>query len=224
MSRISPLLFHKHGMSDAIEHPLFHKHGMSEVIEHQKHELRKAVEGLSRAELEKDHSKLAKALAAKFTIKVPVLLEGQIEVTEDESQVDGSGDPMQSMPDPSRPFYVPGLRVTVHVPFEGDGWMFDVQPDASPSNPPRGQVQGVELLLIKEVSAERQAALKTEINQDLASVRKCLECLAPSAQELGSELKQIASQEISKRQQQLASQTELISSLGFPRRTKRPKK
>jgi len=224
MSRISPLLFHKPGMPDAIEHPLFHKHGISEVIEHQKNELRKAVGGLSRVELEKDHSELAEMLAAKFNIKVPVVLEDKIEVTEDEPLVNSSGDPMQSMPDPSRPFHVPGFRVTVHIPFEGEGWLFDVQPAASSLNPPRGQVRGTELLLVREVSAERQAALKAEIDQDLASVKNCLECLRPSAQQLANELKQMASQEIAKRQQQLASQSELMSSLGFPKRTKRPKK
>ena len=222
MSRISPLLLHKQGMPDEVEHVLFRKHAIFNVIEQQKSELRKAVARLSRIELEKDHSELTEELSAKCSIKIPVLHDNQIEVTDEETQVDVSRDPVRCMPDPSRPFFVSGVRITVHVPFEGDGWLFDVQPTTYSLSPPSGIIQGAELLLIKDVPPERQAALKAEINQDLANVKKYLECLAPSVHQLAADLKQIASQEISRRQQQLASQADLISSLGFLKRAKEP--
>jgi hypothetical protein len=209
-------------MPDEVEHVLFRKHAIFNVIEQQTSELQNSIARLSRVELEKDHSVLAEELAAKCSLKIPVLLEDQIVVTDDETQIDASPDPVRSIPDPSRPFFVSGVRITVHVPFEGDGWLFDVHPTTHSLNPPSAKVQSAEILLVKYVPPERQAALKAEINQDLENVKKCLECLAPSVRELAADLKQIAMQEISRRQQQLASQADLISSLGFPKRTGKP--
>jgi hypothetical protein len=63
--------------------------------------------------------------------------------------VDVSGDRQRAIFDRSRPFYMPGFRVTYYVPFRGDKDLLKCQP-----NPPEGSSYTfVRLLLVPTSSA-----------------------------------------------------------------------
>jgi hypothetical protein len=71
---------------------------------------------------------LVASLADEYTLDIPVLDEAGIHVDYSEQQIDVSRDPMRFIHDRSRPFYVPGTRVTFVIPFVGDPNLFNVQP------------------------------------------------------------------------------------------------
>jgi len=125
---------------------LFNKVDIFHVTEHQKHELKAKFEQLSQRDLEDDT--LAARLVEEFSINVPTLSEAEKYATTKEKQIDVSGDPTRFIRDRSRPFYKTGTEVTIHVPFQGDPGLFDVQPTSFNLNPPFGDVEDHELLLV----------------------------------------------------------------------------
>jgi hypothetical protein len=54
---------------------------------------------------------------------------------------------MRMIYDRSGPFYVPGNKTVIAVPFEGDANFFKVQPQTYTLNPPRAEIGRDEILL-----------------------------------------------------------------------------
>lgn len=161
---------------------------------------------------------VVKRLVDEFDISVPVLHEDRMELTEEEVDIDVSRDPNRPFVDRSRPFYIKGLRITVHVPFTGDGGLFEVQPASFTLNPPRGDVKSKELHLVYEVSEERAAALKSTIDEQIRSIKSYLLNLGTSVDQFRTELALLASAEWKARKESFSSRETVLSSLNIPRR------
>jgi hypothetical protein len=91
---------------------------------------------------------LAAYFVEKYTADVPVLLEDQMTVDQQEVQRDVSRDPrrMAYIMGDRGSLYVTGTEITVEVPFTGDPGLFKVQPSTFSSMPPIGQVRGQVLI------------------------------------------------------------------------------
>jgi hypothetical protein len=199
---------------------LFNNASIHDVIENQKRQLADAASKLTPQELQKDDAELIEMLVRKYDAQIPVLHEDGIEVEEEEVKIDVSGDPNRIFFDRSEPHYVVGSRITVHVPFTGDGGFFNVQPSTFNMNPPRGRVDGKELLLNFEVVVERKASVKSEIDSTLRDIKEYLGWLSPSAAQLTEALRTVAGQALAKRRSDVGARSELLNSLGYPVRKK----
>jgi len=118
---------------------LFQEADIFNVTEHQKQELKAKFQRLSQQDLE--DGSLAARLVDEFSITVPALSEGEKYTTTREKQIDVSQDPSRRIRDRSRPFYLSGTEITIHVPFQGDPGLFGVQPTTSNLNPPVGDIE-----------------------------------------------------------------------------------
>jgi len=195
---------------------LFNKCNVFDLIEVQKENLKQLISGMSLDEVQKPTEEFVPSLVSKFARSLPVIEENKIEVSRQEIQVDVSRDPTVMAFD--GPVYRPGTRITVHIPFSGVSDWFLVRPSTYTLSPPRGEVDDRELRLIFITTDSSAEHVKTEIAKALKEIKQYLEWLAPAVKQLQSELTNVATTEIANRRRYLESQSNMISSLGFPER------
>ncbi len=161
---------------------------------------------------------LATYFAAKFEITPVNIIDDQIRVDQQETKVDVSRDPMRSITDRDRPFYIPGTLITLYVPFEGDPDIFNCRPSAFNCNPPRGRIQGNMLEFAISCTGHNAQAVKSELDRLLGSVREYLGWAARDLTSFNTTLKDVARRHIEARRQKLLNDQGLVASLGFPLR------
>ena len=152
----------------------------------------------------------------KYQFHPPVLLEDQIKADRKEAQIDVSNDFDRFIPDPSRPFYVPGIKVILEVPFEGDASFFRVKPSTFTSMPPVADIWNNTLLLSLSGTDLTLESTKPQFDRSLGEIKNYLNWIADDAKPLNDELDALARQAIESRRQQLLAAKNLVASLGFP--------
>jgi hypothetical protein len=114
------------------EEILFSQNDIFSVVEGRKQEVKKRVESIpANTILNASEHDLVQALVEEFQLDVPVLKDGESYIAHaGETQVDVSGDPHRMMMfDDSGPYYVPGSKTVIAVPFEGkEADFFRIQP------------------------------------------------------------------------------------------------
>jgi hypothetical protein len=122
---------------------LFNKYQIFGVIQGQTEAVKKRVQSIApNTLLNASEHDLVQALIEEFRLNVPVIKDADIYIAHSgEAQVDVSRDPMRMIPDPSRPFYVPGNKTVIAVPFEGDAEFFKIQPQTYSLSPPRAEIE-----------------------------------------------------------------------------------
>ena len=165
--------------------------------------------------LPEDELTLETSLANDYRLDVPVLDETKKYAKTRETQVDVSRDPRRFISDRSRPFNVPGTQISIFIPFDGDPKVFDVQPTGFDSNPPYGDVIDHELCFIYSVS-DAGINVKAENERTVAQIKKYLDWLRPSAEQLHVDLRNLVRSLIAQRKQQTAAHAQVLNSLGIP--------
>lgn len=199
---------------------LFNEIQIWSVQDEQKHSLRKAVADAPISTFSRSDEEIFEEFVKQFSIEVPILNQGNREITEEEIDIDISRDPRRMLFDRSNPFYVKGTRITVHVPFTGEAILFRVQPNSYSLSPPRGRVSRNELLIIYEfVNDTPPTNLKLQLESALREIESYLQRLRESASQLDAELRNEVVQAVSRRKAELKSKQSLIADLGIPKRT-----
>ena len=159
---------------------------------------------------------LCSYLVDKYSIDdVPTLRHEAIVVDQSDVQIDVSRDPMRSITDRSRPFYIAGTKVEVTIPLEGDEDFLDIEPTRRIWKPIRGHVNRGELKIHVsgiDLAAER---VKEEIEKMLNIIDRHLESLRSSSAHLNSQLPSLARQSVEVRRSKLLADQDLVSSLGY---------
>ena len=201
---------------------LFAQTDIFRVSESQKAALKEQLRKAPEAWFTSDTTGLIDEEVNKFSLRVPVLEKGAIEVSHSEADVDVSRDPRRFIRDRTRPFYIKGARMTFHVPFKGDPSLFDVQPTTFTLNPPRATIKSSELLFVFELLEEEMATIQTSMENELQKVETYLASLRPSAEILNKELLQIAATEIAKRRRSAEARKEAVTALPYAVRAAAP--
>jgi hypothetical protein len=195
---------------------LFSKYSWFDISEHQKSQLKKMV-----ADMEGDRllntsvGDLCSYLLEKFSVDVPVLYRDQIVADQRETKIDVRYDSRRWIEDKSQPVYVPGTEIEISVPFDGDETVFKIQPTSYSMNPPRGTIKNNQLLIVISGTELTGDQVRSEIDNMLEKIEKCLETLRQNARTLANELPSIARQAVDSRRQKLLANQNLVSSLGF---------
>ena len=133
-----------------------------------------------------------------------------------EVQVDVRHDRMRWIDDTSRPVLVPGERTEVRVPFEGESELFFSQPNTMSSNPPRGVIDGNELVLRYESPSDSPREVRPLVDQTLADIEQYLGWQLTLIVTHNASLPQVAGQAIEQRRTRLLAQSQRVSALGIP--------
>src|SRR6267378_561725 len=160
---------------------------------------------------------LVRALVEEFRLNVPVIKDEGIYITSaGETQVDVSGDPMRGIFDRSQPFYVPGNKTVIAVPFEGDAEFFRIQPQSYTMNPPRGEITKSEILLTYVRTDQNAGAIKQDYQRTVSSIKQYLTSLSESAAQCNRELEGLITSQFKARKDRLLADAGMTAAIGLP--------
>jgi len=197
---------------------LFNAVDMFSVMEHQKKCAAEAILKVESGRLRQaDENDLIAEIVKQFALDVPVIQDEKIHVADyGEAQVDVSHEFNRYIPDRSRPFYVPGTKTVIAVPFTGDAELFKVQPNTFTLTRPFGQIVRNEIRLTYTQAKPDADAIKREYTKTVQEIKQYLDWQRGSADELSQQLIQLVRQKVSERKQKLAAGAQMIESLGLP--------
>ena len=159
---------------------LFNKYEIYNVIQSRTATVKKRVQSIpANTLLNSSEHDLVQALLDEFHLNVPVIKDDEIHIAySGEVQVDVSRDPMRMIHDRSRPFYMPGNKTVIAVPFEGDVEFFGVQPQTFSLSPPRAEIGNGELLLTYIRTDTNAEAIKRDYKGTVDSIKNYLRSLS----------------------------------------------
>jgi TIR domain-containing protein len=201
------------GNQPVAQRHLFNGVDIFRLMEDRKNKLKIAFASVSNAQI--DDLTMEINLANDYRLDVPILDETKKYAKTREAQVDVSRAPRRFITDRSRPFHVAGTEINIFVPFEGDPKIFDVKPTAFDMNPPYGDVVGQELHFIYRV-ADSSIDIEAENARTVGQIKKYLEWLRPSAEQLHVELRNLVRSLTAQRKQQVAAHAQVVGSLRMP--------
>ena len=154
---------------------LFCTHDLSQSLRNTADEVRREVESLAPDRLlNTAPDDLKNYLATKYRVEPIRLLRDQWYADHQEAQVDVRYDSNRWIDDKSRPVMVPGERIEVRVPFEGEAELFYSQPNSSTSSPPRAILDKNELVLRYDSPADAPRDVRPLIDRTLVEIEQYL--------------------------------------------------
>jgi len=160
---------------------------------------------------------LAQYLAEKYRLRAPSLIRDAWSAAETETRIDVRHDQRRHVSDRSRPCLVPGQRIDVEVPIDGDAELMYARASTFNFSPPRATVRGGSLFLVIEIphdSGDRN--LRGEIDSTLAAVDEHLGWIRNDLAGFNASLPGAATQAVSDRRQRVLANQGRAAALGIP--------
>lgn len=198
---------------------LFNNISVLEVLPNQERQIKAKIQSLPPDYvLNASEEDLVASLADEYTLDVPVLDEAGIQIDHGEHQIDVSRDPMRFIPDPTRPFYVAGTRLTFIIPFTGDANLLRVQPQnfiysLAGSNV---EVVGSEIHVTYAAANLNAEGAKREFDNELRQIKQNLGNLKAAIDRHNAGLTQVIGTHIRQRKTKLLADANLAAAIGFP--------
>ena len=159
---------------------------------------------------------LVRYFQAKFALDAPSLQEDTITSEHAEHAVDVSHDQLRHIRDRSRPFHVPGVLITFHIPYSGDGTLFRYEASSSFTVAPQGRVVGGEILVSFARTDFDAQAVTRAFQQDLEYIRQSVEFVRRDVEEFNSSIAYDALGRIQQRRERLLQARKMASALPYP--------
>lgn len=195
---------------------LFSKHDLRAVLEHQL----KSVDGKVRAipgehfETQSDEF-IAASIASDLVVSPLELHEERISVSTKEANIDVTHDPNRHFFGPG-PHYIPGIEVTYHLPYSGQGVLWECRPNQFTLNPPRAVISREELTFPIDSANRDVTATKVHFQEHLSNIKHWLPWINNQVEGYNNQLEETVRRSVVARRQQLVKTKEDIESLGFP--------
>jgi hypothetical protein len=197
---------------------LFNKYSIHDILLGQPDAMKKRVQSIpANTILNASEQDLVQAVVEEFRLNVPVIKDDDIHIADSgEAQVDVSRDPMRMIRDRSQPFYMPGNKTVIAVPFNGDTQFFRVQPTSYSLSPPRAEIGNGELLLTYVTTNQNAEAIKREYQGTVNSIKEYLRALSESAVQFNSQLEGLVRAQLKARKDRLLADAGITAALGLP--------
>lgn len=205
---------------------LFSTHDLDQSLRNAVQKMRQEVEGLDANRLlNTAPDDLKDYLTEKYRVEPIRLLRDDWYADHQDVPVDVRYDPMRWIDDKSRPVMVPGERVEVRVPFEGEGELFYAQPNTMTGSPPRAVIEKNELVLRYESPSDAPRDVRPLVDRTLTEIGQYLGWQGTMLDAHNNALPGAAAQAIQQRRERLLAQSQRAASLGIPikRREDAPK-
>ena len=197
---------------------LFNEYDIFGVIQGHTEAVKKRIQSSpSNKTLNASEHDLVQALIEEFYLHVPVIKDEDIYISySGETQVDVSHDPMRGIFDRSKPFYIPGNKTIIAVPFEGDNTFFKIQPQTFTTSPPRAEVQKNEILLTYVTTDHNPEAIKAEYQRTVSSIKQYLAWHSESAAQFNNGLEALILSQLWARKDRLLKDAGMTAAIGLP--------
>ena len=199
--------------------PLFCEDELDGQLRGRLHSVSSAVDDIPKEQfLISDDQALVDHIVADLTVEPLVLREDTATMSQAETQVDVSGDPMRVFfSEQSGPFYVPGTRVDVHIPFTGEEWIFRCRTNTFFTECPRGEVtRGLLRLSISLPHDVEQARFKEIYERELRLVKNYVELSHQQVVGYNQSLPSAVQQAIESRRKRLSKHADIAAMLDIP--------
>lgn len=185
------------------------------------HELRTTVDSIPAERfLNTAHDDLIAHLVEKFSVEQVKLHRDQMSVEATETQVDVSHDLNRWIEDRSRPFYRPGQKIVVHVPFTGEAPLLKARPSTYTTRSPIAEVTGQEIIVTYDIGDDVSRDIKPDLDATIAEIEQYLSWQATQIFAHNARLQGAADSAISERRRRLLANTQRLKNLGIPVRTR----
>jgi hypothetical protein len=161
---------------------------------------------------------LIAAFVNEFTLETPVLHEDGIHIDHGEQQIDVSRDPQRFIIDRSRPFYILGTRITVIVPFTGDGSFFTIKPQVGTFSlgVSKAELANGEIRFTYSGPNLNGDGVRRSFEQEMGQIKQNLGNLKAAVDRHNVELAEKVRHEIQQRKKKLLADSQLATAIGFP--------
>lgn len=197
--------------------PLFYRFNLYDSLRLEMDKVLKEVNGLTDDYiLGASETDLSAALIAKYEIHAPQLGDPVIADSK-EVDVDVSEYRQYDVRDRSRPAYVRGNRVEIHVPFTGDANLFHYQPSTHTSNPPRADVRPGHLVFVyQNPGVMNGEQVRTMLNRALGDISGYLKHMQSDCDQHNSRMQREIPQIINARRERVLKNRQAVTSIGLP--------
>jgi hypothetical protein len=169
--------------------------------------------------LQVDGDEWAAALASRYAIEAPELKRAELWMdAPEEIKVDVSQDWNRAITDPSRPVYIPGHRVKVHIPFSGEKDVFKFAPSSRTTTYPRASLREGELVQTIEYPADAPRDVRAEADGLIASVDRYLGWARGDVETFNATLENRARTAIQRRRERVRQEYDRLAQTGIPMR------
>ncbi len=163
------------GSIDKSKGLLFVTHDLQQSLQNTAQKLRQEIEALDENSfLNTATEDLKRYAVEKHTVTPLRLLRENWYADHQDVQVDVRHDPMRWIQDTSRPALVPGERIEVRVPFEGESELFYARPNTMSSNPPRAVIDKNEVVLRFDSPSDAPRDARPHIDRTLNDIEQYL--------------------------------------------------
>ena len=197
---------------------LFSSRDLRELLDSRVSALRQEIEQLDQNRLlNTSPTDLASYLVEKYSLQAPSLRREDWSATEQEAQVDVRHDPNRWITDRSRPCYVPGQRIEVEVPIEGEVELMHARASTFSSGPPRAEIRGRSLFLVFQVPHDAQDRnIRQDVDRTLTEIDQHLGWINSDLNGFNQGLQNSADQAITARRDRILANQGRVASLGIP--------
>jgi hypothetical protein len=198
---------------------LFYSGGeLSHYLVERERAVKKEIENFERDYLlNASEGDLIKYLSDKYFLDPPTLCEDDICVhDQSEADIDVSRDPDRIIFNRSRPVYVKEVSITIAIPFDGDGELFNYRPSTFSLNPPRAEINGQEVHLIYQKAEHDAEKLKEIYTRDVGNIKQHLSWIKRDVENFNKSLEELIRGIIKQRKEKLLKDLGLVGKLGIP--------
>jgi len=205
------------GSIDKSKGLLFVTHDLDQSLRSAMQTMRQEVEDLKENRLlNTPPEDLKRYLVEKYGVTSITLLRDQWYADHQDVQVDVRHDRMRWIDDRTRPVMVPGERIEVRVPFEGDAELFYAKANTFSLNPPRAIIEASELVMRYDTPSDQPRDVRPLVDQTLAEIEQHLDWQRPMIDAHNAALATSAEQAIQQRRTRLLAQSQRVEALGIP--------
>lgn len=197
---------------------LFSSRDLRELLDSRVSAMRQEIEHLDPNQLlNTSPTDLAAYLVEKYTLQAPSLRRKDWSATEHEAQIDVRHDSNRWITDRSRPCYVPGQRIEVEVPIEGEVELMYARASTFSSGPPRAEIRGRSLFLVFHVPYDAQDRnIRQDIDRTLVEIDQHIGWIKNDLNGFNQGLQHTADQAIAARRGRILANQGRVASLGIP--------
>jgi hypothetical protein len=162
---------------------------------------------------------LVDELMERYEANPPVLrMEERYTGGAEDAEIDVSQDPRRVIFDRGRPVYIPGTRVRVHVPFDGDPALFRFTPSTFTTVLPRGEIRGQELVVTHEVPADSLSPeeFQRRLDEEIGRIQQYLAWVTRDCESFNQGLRRRLERAVHDRREKVLTDRNLEAFLKIP--------
>jgi hypothetical protein len=201
---------------------LFFTHDLSQIMQNNIASLQHEVEMLDpNRMLNTAPADLVQYLLEKYSIFAPKLQRDDWCVSASETQVDVRHDPDRWIRDKSHPILIPGQRIEIEIPIEGNTELMYARASQSTTSPPRAKIREQTLVLTFQIPHDSKPRdIRKEAERTLDEIENHIKWIHNDLARFNSTLQSQAERTVAARRQRILDNQGRVANLGIPLKRK----